>query len=341
MIKIKIAIIFTMSLFGGKLVHHEDDITVNDKKVQLFQVSDSIDYSKLYENPTPDSIDYSNTNENPILSEENFIKKMKEQMAKFKALNKISLYDLLTTRIKDSGWTFVSDDYNVILFEGNDLDKQYIIYFDIKEEFIDMYVDGEQKTREEFDEWINKLVYRDYEINDNDMQKLDKQMKEQMKKFKTENEESVYNILNYTFENETWSFESDDNNMMLFLGEQNDKKYIIFFNYKKETIYMTVDGMVKSREEFDEWVNKLDDNLKTQMAKFKAPNNESIYDLLNGSFENLEWSFGNNGCNVMFFEGDQQYVIYFFYNDNSIDMYINREKKMEEEFDRWVNKLIQ
>ncbi|WP_214484329.1 hypothetical protein [Bacillus sp. SM2101] len=340
MIKIKIAIIFTMSLFGGKLVHHEDDITVNDKKVQLFQVSDSIDYSKN-ENPISDSIDYSNTNENPILSEESFIKKMKEQMAKFKALNKISLYDLLTTRIKDSGWTFVSDDYNVILFEGNDLDNQYVIYFDIKEEFIDMYVDGEQKTREEFDEWINKLVYRDYEINDNDMQKLDKQMKEQMKKFKTENEESVYNILNYTFENETWSFESDDNNMMLFLGEQNDEQYIIFFNYKKETIYMTVDGMVKSREEFDKWVNKLGDNLKTQMAKFKAPNNESIYDLLNGAFENLEWSFGNNGCNVMFFEGDQQYVIYFFYNDNSIDMYINGEKETEEEFDRWVNKLIQ
>ncbi|MGM7683586.1 hypothetical protein ACSVDA_15720 [Cytobacillus sp. Hm23] len=326
MIKIKIASVLIMSLFGGESVHHGNDNTINDNKV-----------------PISDSIDFSNTNENPILSDdiEDINEKMKEQMAKFKAFNKISIYELLNTRIRDSGWTFESNDYNVMLFQGTYFDKQYSIYFTNREEFIDMYVDGEKKTREEFDEWVNELVYRDYEVNDSDMQKLDKQMKEQMKTFKTENEESVYNILNYTFENETWSFESDDNNVMLFLGEQNDNRYAIFFNYKKESIYMTVDGMEKTREEFDEWVNKLDDNMETQMAKFKATNDENIYDLLNGAFENLDWSFGSNGRNVMFIEGDQQYVIYFFYNDNSIDMYINGEKETEEEFDRWVNKLIQ
>ncbi|MDX8366805.1 hypothetical protein [Cytobacillus sp. IB215665] len=326
MIKVKIASVLIMSLFGGESVHHENDITINDKKV-----------------PISDSIDFSDTNENPILSDdiEDINEKMKEQMAKFKAFNKISIYELLNTRIRDSGWTFESNDYNVMLFQGTYFDKQYSIYFTNREEFIDMYVDAEKKTREEFDEWINELVYRDYEINDSDMQQLDKQMKEQMKKFKTENEESVYNILNYTFENETWSFESDDNNVMLFLGEKNDKQYVIFFNDKKESIYMTVDGMGKTREEFDEWINKLDDNMETQMAKFKTTNDENIYDLLNVAFENLDWSFGSNGSNVMFIEGDQQYVMYFFYNDNSIDMYINGEKETEEEFARWVNKLIQ
>ncbi|MDX8367737.1 hypothetical protein [Cytobacillus sp. IB215665] len=94
-------------------------------------------------------------------------------------------------------------------------------------------------------------------IRKEDMENFDELMKEQMAKFKGPNEESMYDLLNRTFENPDWTFESDDYNAMLFHGTQNGKEYYIFFYYQQEDINIILDGesIRKTNEEFNEWLS--------------------------------------------------------------------------------------
>ncbi|MDP5275707.1 hypothetical protein [Chengkuizengella axinellae] len=208
-----------------------------------------------------------------------------------------------------------------------------------------------------------------------DLENFDEIMTEQMSKFKGLNDESMYNLLNHTFENTEWTFESDDYNMMLFHGTQNDKEYYIFFNYQKESISIILDGesISKSKEEFNDWLSQFaindsevtlsetedvtesqenpilredlenfDEIMTEQMSKFKGPNDESMYDLLNHTFENTEWTFESDDYNMMLFHGtqnDKEYYIFFNYQKESISIILDGESisKSKEEFNEWLS----
>ncbi|OEH92088.1 hypothetical protein [Bacillus solimangrovi] len=138
MVKFVITGVLVTSLLGGVFYFASDDGDVT--------VSESTEVNK--------------SEENPILKEdiENFDQKMQEQMAKFKAPNNESMYDLLNNTFEDPNWSFESDDYNAMLFSGKYNDEQYNIFFFYNDESVDMIVDGNQKTREEYDKWVKELI---------------------------------------------------------------------------------------------------------------------------------------------------------------------------------------
>ncbi|WP_214483641.1 hypothetical protein [Bacillus sp. SM2101] len=209
-------------------------------------------------------------------------------------------------------------------------------------------------------------------IQREDMENFDEIMKEQMAKFKGPNEESMYDLLNHTFENPDWTFESDDYNAMLFHGTKNSKGYYIFFYYQQEDINIILDGQSirKTNEEFNEWLSEFsinnnqvtlsdteesqenpirredmedfDEIMKEQMAKFKGPNEESMYDLLNHTFENPDWTFESDDYNAMLFQGTQngkEYYIFFYYQQEGINIILDGEsiRKTNEEFNEWLS----
>ncbi|MDX8366879.1 hypothetical protein [Cytobacillus sp. IB215665] len=141
MINMLVVSMFVMSILGGGFLLNEGAFA---KMTDEVLIAESKGTKKTEEQPSKDM--------------ENLEEKMKMQMAKFKAPNGEGLYDLFNNKFEDLAWTFESDDYNVMLFQGKHNDKHYKIYFFYKEETIDMYVDGEKKTREEFDEWLKKFI---------------------------------------------------------------------------------------------------------------------------------------------------------------------------------------